>query len=789
LKNERNAVIVIPRGEGITLWGLDRDLTTLRLGRIKAKFVLWPDENDTGSHSLAKHKFTVSFEVAPSELMVAVWGAKSEADRARLREDMRDLLRRRADRHKWRERRHVEGSLRYMAGYALAFLDDALEDPDPVVRSQAIEAYDYSAWAVRNMNAHLHRFDKDKKRPKWAEGLEKGDAEAAKEARIRAATAGLGDADARVRLSAVRVLTWREAKSALDEVKKLTSDPDASVRSAVQAYLSKFGGEADVAERILASLSDRDAKVRDEALRALERSPEPPPLASLKGAFQTTKGDAGLRLLALLFEREDADLPSALVSGFRDRTAQERLAILTAIAGHTSDAALQLVRLGLEDRALDVQRAALMRLLGFPRNTALALLQGYARKESSPLRGIADAVRKEIVARRIFPFLSSLTGRPACASETVFRSQNGTVPMVSPDGKWLAYVETGWGRWGGSGGFGRSNLVSLVHAVKTDGTDDRLISDMFLVSWLADSRHIASARDGHAAVCNLEGEIVAEFGQALDAEWQKYADQRAKEWRKYAGRSVERIKGVPRFQGGPRMPHRKRLTRPWNMSESGTFSPDGKWIGPVSSDSGAAFINAEGERIQVRVPAGAQFRHRQATWSPAGRYVVLTGLYWNRILVMDTQARDSNLIDNVDPVQGFGSWDYRKCRWNPWSRDGSRIAFLRGSQVWIAAPDGRRTRQLTFDTARKAFPTFSPDGKRVAYVTWQSDRRRHYHRLGPTDLWVVEIETTLAVRSTASAAGRIHCLDWLDNDTLVFDRVGDASLGYGSSLRRLSLKP
>src|SRR5919106_3992082 len=51
------------------------------------------------------------------------------------------------------------------------------------------------------------------------------------------------------------------------------------------------------------------------------------------------------------------------------------------------------------------------------------------------------------------------------AVEAIFPSQNGTMPVTSPDGQWIAYVETGWGRPGGSGGFGRSNLINITHVV------------------------------------------------------------------------------------------------------------------------------------------------------------------------------------------------------------------------------------------------------------------------------------------------------------------------------------
>jgi Tol biopolymer transport system component len=93
---------------------------------------------------------------------------------------------------------------------------------------------------------------------------------------------------------------------------------------------------------------------------------------------------------------------------------------------------------------------------------------------------------------------------------------------------------------------------------------------------------------------------------------------------------------------------------------------------------------------------------------------------------------------------------------------------------------------MTFDASNKAFPTFSPDGAKVAYITWQFDHRERYTRLGPTDIWVVDIKTGLAARVTGADPGRIEGLDWLDNGTLIFDRL--APDDRHSTLRTASLR-
>ena len=177
-------------------------------------------------------------------------------------------------------------------------------------------------------------------------------------------------------------------------------------------------------------------------------------------------------------------------------------------------------------------------------------------------------------------------------------------------------------------------------------------------------------------------------------------------------------------------------------------------------------------------------------WSPDGRYVQLSG--GSSWLIIDLEANNAmHEIVNIDDTIFPGDC-HARCAGNPWSKDGSRITFVRDGQIWVGDVLGKNAKQVTFDSPRKAFPVLSPDGRSVAYVTWQPDNRRHYTRVGPTDLWVVDVESTLAIRLTSRATGRINSLDWLDDHTLIFDRFQDhekaAVLGFpSSSLRRLSL--
>lgn len=471
-------------------------------------------------------------------------------------------------------------------------------------------------------------------------------------------------------------------------------------------------------------------------------------------------------------------MPTKLMPGFQERSAAERLMILTAIAGHTDDAALKLVGLGLKDGDTVVQRAALMRLLGFSSEKSLPLIKTNSASFSPDLRQVTIDVQKELGSHVIFPCLAR--GDPSLR-ESTFPSIEGTGPTVSPDGQWVAYVETGWGRPGGSGGMGRSNLLSITHVVRRDGASDRVVSDMFLAGWMSDGHRLASARDGFAAIVNLNGKPVLEFGDKLDKP-ESWAGIGSEVW----------PTGDMRHQSGVSLPHIKRFQTDtdreamfsFDYGEDAAFSPEGKWFGPRRVDNQWQFVDPDGNKREMKAPDRKTLWGSQAVWSPDGTHVVVVPVQPSvsfgrdkiiepaKAFVIDVSGLTIAAAIDVDQVWSMGGWNYRKGRWNPWSRDGKRLAFIRNGQAWISDPDGGNATQVTFDASNKIFPTFSPDGTKIAYITWQFDNREHYTRLGPTDIWVIDIKTGLAVRITRADSGRIEGLDWLDNATIIFDRLG-----------------
>jgi hypothetical protein len=785
---EQDGAMIIEPGKSILLTGEDSEITANILGRMQAIYAL-KGATPLGKKLLPKDStIKVDFEVIPSELITAVWNADTDKKRQTLLPQIRTLLDQQnalpEDYSIPRNREFIDGNLQYMAGALIPLLEILSKDIDLIMRGQAIPACGKASRAVGNMNAFLESMDRGNKRPDWAKELTIRDEKEAEQACTKLAFAGLKDKDGRVRIAAIRLFASRRNGSAIDLVKQLTTDADASVREEAQKYLSQFASATGATEALVASLSDSNAGVREQALAGLERSPKPPALESLKQAYKSSGNETALRLMNLLFEQENDALPAVFFDNFKKRSLEERLKIMTLIAGHTDAATLELITMGLQDPAPEVQRVAVMRLASVPSSRALPLMQAYAGKISPKVKPLAQTAQLEI-AKQPSQSARESGNQLSIGRETDFPSKNGTVPMVSPDGQYVAYVETGWGRPGGSGGLGRSNMKSLTHIIKSDGKDDRIVSDMFLVQWMPDSKSLASARDGYIAITDLHGDFITEFGPPVEEKYLR-RQQDNHHWT------------TPPFfpDLGIEMPHQKRfaprfdLQQIYDSGENAAFSPDGKWFGPILEKRKVVFFDENWQRLEIKMPQEYFASQWQCTWSPDGKYILMIPYGGNddiyRPYLVDFQARTLHLPTNIGSIPKLGDWEYRKSRWNPWSKDGSRMTFVNDGQIWIADADGSNAKQVTFDSVQKIFPVLSRDGKRIAYITWQPDNRLHYERMGPTNIWVVDIDTTLAMRVTLPAPERITCLDWLDNNTLIFDRVSEG-FGGKSSLKVLSL--
>jgi hypothetical protein len=161
--------------------------------------------------------------------------------------------------------------------------------------------------------------------------------------------------------------------------------------------------------------------------------------------------------------------------------------------------------------------------------------------------------------------------------------------------------------------------------------------------------------------------------------------------------------------------------------------------------------------------------------SPDERYIAVArnqGSLW----IYDTVGKHWS---NLGPITISPSeeWDEIKPSWNPWFGDSSRITFFSGNALIVSSPDGRRQTKVLKSVLNAGLASPSPDGSRVAYVTFEPrpmQGRPDLKFWGGTTVWTIDVDRgSEPVALTKKNEDTTFALNWLGNTVLVFDRVAD----------------
>ena len=198
------------------------------------------------------------------------------------------------------------------------------------------------------------------------------------------------------------------------------------------------------------------------------------------------------------------------------------------------------------------------------------------------------------------------------------------------------------------------------------------------------------------------------------------------------------------------------LTALLNTSNSGwvenypNWSPDGSKIVFSSSRAGSGqeiwVVNADGTGVTQLTRLGKDNTH--PVWSPDGAKIAFDSNHDGNLFNVWVMNADGSSLINVTPNLPQGdpeTWPKFDGRRDPtWSANGTKIAFVISTQIWVVNADGSgsgKTPLVAPSPPANYEPSWSGDGTKIVFV---SNRARDRFR----DIWVMNADGSGLVQLT-----------------------------------------
>jgi dipeptidyl aminopeptidase/acylaminoacyl peptidase len=222
----------------------------------------------------------------------------------------------------------------------------------------------------------------------------------------------------------------------------------------------------------------------------------------------------------------------------------------------------------------------------------------------------------------------------------------------------------------------------------------------------------------------------------------------------------------------------QRLTTDWAADRSAVWSPDGKEIAFYSARWGRSTLyvmSASGERVSLRAvaelgdvwPQG--FGGQTPVWSTDGKYLLFClgrePHFYSREIYR-VPATGGGELERLTPL------DNSRNNWPSFSPDGARVAYIADRSgflnIWTMAADGTDHRQVTNVTQDQDY--IENDHIQTMGLRWSPDGTRILHfsnRLGNFELRSVNVRTG-ATEAIENKDGLHHPVGWLDDRTVAY---------------------